>query len=115
MPILRRAEPTQSTSPYERLRLINNPFTADPIIRPNSKDSRTNGSIFADGCRREVISRFERLLLRGEDFDNRARLALLWSEGDKESGRGTGKTALLRHFQHRINRDWGVTEFRKFN
>lgn len=100
---------------YEGLALTNNPFTADPIIRPRSPDPRTNGSIFADGCRREVITRFERLLVRPEDFDNRARLALLWSEGDKESGRGTGKTALLRHFQHRINRDWGATEFKHFS
>jgi hypothetical protein len=36
-------------------------------------------------------------------------------DGDKESGRGTGKTALLRHFQHRINHDWGQTEFSKFS
>jgi hypothetical protein len=42
-------------------------------------------------------------------------MALLWSEGDKESGRGTGKTALLRHFQHRINQDWGATEFQHFS
>jgi len=60
-----------------------------------------------------VISRFEKLLIK--DFDNRARLSLLWSDGDKESGRGTGKTALLRHFQHRINRDWGQSEFSGFN
>ena len=42
-------------------------------------------------------------------------MALLWSEGDKETGHGTGKTALLRHFQHRINRDWGATEFKQFS
>ena len=42
-------------------------------------------------------------------------MALLWSEGDKETGRGTGKTAILRHFQHRINKDWGATEFKQFN
>lgn len=83
------------------------------LIRPRSKDPRANGAIFADGCRREVISRFEKLLTK--DFDNRARLSLLWSDGDKESGRGTGKTALLRHFQHRINHDWGQSEFRGFN
>src|SRR5207248_2179802 len=46
-------------------------------------------------------------------FENRVRLALLWSEGDKVTGRGTGKTAILRHFQHRINQDWGTTEFKK--
>jgi hypothetical protein len=74
-----------------------------------------NGKIFADGCRKEVISRFEKLLLRGADFENRARLALLWSEGDRESGRGTGKTALLRHFEHRINHDWGCSEFKHFS
>ena len=100
---------------YEALALTNNPFPGDPIIRPGSKDRRTNGAIFADGCRKEVISRFEKLLLRGTDFENRARMALLWSEGDKETGRGTGKTALLRHFQHRINRDWGATEFKQFS
>jgi hypothetical protein len=108
-----------ATSPtgnlYAMLALTNNPFPGDPIIRPGSKDPRTNGSIFADGCRKEVISRFEKLLLRGEDFEERTRLALLWSEGDKESARGTGKTALLRHFQHRINRDWGTSEFKHFS
>jgi hypothetical protein len=103
------------TNHYEALCLTNNPFPSDPIVRPRSADRRTNGAIFADGCRKEVISRFERLLLRGADFENRARLALLWSEGDKESGRGTGKTALLRHFQHRVNHDWGTSEFKQFS
>jgi len=102
-------------NPYEALALTNNPFPGDPIIRPRSHDRRVNGAIFADGCRKEVISRFHKLLLRGADFENRARLALLWSEGDKESGRGTGKTALLRHFEHRINQDWGATEFKQFS
>ena len=113
MPIIRKQDGQQEESPYAPLRLTNNPFLQDPIIRPRSKDPRANGAIFADGCRREVISRFEKLLIN--DFDNRARLSLLWSDGDKESGRGTGKTALLRHFQHRINHDWGQSEFRKFN
>lgn len=105
MPIIRKQDSELEVSPYAPLRLTNNPFLQDAILRPRSKDPRANGEIFADGCRREVISRFEKLLIT--DFDNRARLSLLWSDGDKESGRGTGKTALLRHFQHRINRDWG--------
>lgn len=113
MPIIRKQDGQQEDSPYAPLRLTNNPFLQDPIIRPRSKDPRANGSIFADGCRREVISRFEKLLVK--DFDNRCRLSLLWSDGDKESGRGTGKTALLRHFQHRINQDWGQSEFRGAN
>ncbi len=115
MPLIRKQEHLEVEGPYARLRLTNNPFPADPIIRPRSPDPRVNGSIFADGCRREVITRFEQMLIRPRDFTNRARLALLWSDGDKESGRGTGKTALLRHFQHRINRDWGQTEFGSFN
>ena len=40
------------------------------------------------------------------------RLAYLWAKGDSESGRGVGKTALLRYFRHRINNDWGYTEFK---
>jgi len=115
MPLPMKSVTSPITNHYESLALTNNPFPSDPIIRPRSTDRRTNGAIFADGCRKEVISRFEKLLLRGADFENRARMALLWSEGDKETGRGTGKTALLRHFQHRINRDWGATEFKQFN
>ena len=103
------------TNHYESLALTNNPFPGHPVIRPRSSDRRVNGAIFADGCRKEVISRFDKLLLRGPDFENRARMALLWSEGDTESGRGMGKTALLRHFQHRINRDWGTSEFKQFS
>lgn len=115
MPLPMKSGSSPTANLYEALGLTNNPFPNDPIIRPRSKDPRTNGAIFADGCRKEVISRFEKLLLRGTDFENRARMALLWSEGDKETGRGTGKTALLRHFQHRINRDWGTTEFKQFS
>lgn len=115
MPLPKKSGILTSANHYEALALTNNPFPSDPVIRPGASDRRTNGAIFADGCRMEVISRFEKLLLRGTDFENRARMALLWSEGDKESGRGTGKTALLRHFQHRINQDWGATEFKQFS
>lgn len=115
MPLPKKPGASQVTNHYEALGLTNNPFPGDPIIRPGSKDKRTNGAIFADGCRREVITRFEKLLLRGADFENRARMALLWSEGDNSTGRGTGKTALLRHFQHRINCDWGASEFEHFS
>src|SRR5947208_11596156 len=115
MPLPMKSGTSPTVNHYKGLGLTNNPFPSDPIIRPRSKDRRTNGAIFADGCRKEVISRFEKLLLRGTDFENRARIALLWSAGDKVTGRGTGKTALLRHFQHRINRDWGATEFKQFN
>ena len=60
---------------------------------------------------RPSIEKFERLLIRPNDFQNRVRLAYLWSKGDTESSRGMGKTALLRYFQQRINQDWGWTEF----
>lgn len=113
MPLPMKPTNTPTANPYEALGLTNNPFPGDPVIRPRSPDRRVNGAVFADGCRKEVISRFYKLLLRGTDFLERARMALLWSEGDTESGRGMGKTALLRHFQHRINHDWGKTEFKQ--
>lgn len=50
-------------------------------------------------------------MIRPDDFPNRVRLAYLWSKGDSQSGRGVGKTALLRYFRQRINSDWGRTEF----
>ncbi|HUU15038.1 MAG TPA: hypothetical protein VM182_15220 [Terriglobia bacterium] len=81
------------------------------MIIPYNDDPRRNGGIYAESAAREAIDKFERLLICPNDFFNRARLAYLWSKGDRETGRGVGKTALLRYFRHRIIQDWGATEF----
>ena len=51
MPLPMKPTGTPTTNHYEGL-ATNNPFPGDPIIRPGSKDKRTNGAIFADGCRK---------------------------------------------------------------
>jgi hypothetical protein len=98
-------------SPYEALGLTDLPFPNDPVVDLYSPDPRQNGSIYAESTAKEAIAKFEQMLIRPNDFPNRVRLAYLWSKGDSESGRGVGKTALLRYFRHRINRDLGHTEF----
>lgn len=107
--------PKKSTSPttskYTPLGLTDMPFPSDGFVDPYSTDPRTNGSIYAVDTAKSAISKFESLLVRPDDFPNRVRLAYLWAKGDSESGRGVGKTALLRFFRHRINSDWGHTEF----
>jgi len=100
-----------SPSPYEALGLTDLPFPNNPVVNPYSTDPRMNGSIYAASTVRDAIDKFERLLIRPHDFPNRVRLAYLWSKGDSESGRGVGKTALLRYFRQRINKDWGQSEF----
>ncbi|MGB6430436.1 MAG: hypothetical protein WBF06_07605 [Candidatus Acidiferrales bacterium] len=99
------------SSRYEPLGLRDLPFPTDPVINPYNDDPRKNGGIYAESAAKEAIEKFERLLISPEDFLNRARLAYLWAKGDRETGRGVGKTALLRYFRHRINHDWGATEF----
>lgn len=99
-------------SPYNRLGLKDLPFPSEPVADPYSQDPRQNGAIYAESPVQSEIEKFERLLIRPDDFSNRVRLAYLWSKGDQQSGRGMGKTALLRYFQQRINRDWGATEFK---
>lgn len=112
MPIVLPKRSTVSVpSKYEPLGLRDLPFPANAVLNPYSSDDRTNGSIYAESIAKEAIDKFERLLIRPDDFLNRARLAYLWSKGDRETGRGTGKTALLRYFRQRINKDWGRTEF----
>lgn len=101
----------QTHSKYEPLGLRDMPFPFQPVLNPYSHDPRNNGMIYAENIAREAIDKFERLLIRPDDFPNRARLAYLWSKGDRETGRGVGKTALLRYFRQRINKDWGQTEF----
>ncbi len=108
---LPRKSSTPSASPYSQLGLRDLPFPTEPVVNPYSQDPRRNGTIYAEEPVGLTIEKFERLLIRPEDFPNRARLAYLWSKGDLQSGRGMGKTALLRYFRQRINKDWGLTEF----
>ena len=98
-------------SPYEKLGLKDLPFPSVAVSDPYNSDPRRNGAIYADETVRPSIEKFQHLLIRPNDFQNRVRLAYLWSKGDAESGRGIGKTALLRYFRQRINHDWGWTEF----
>ena len=101
----------QTTSAYAKLGLKDLPFPFTPVADPYNTDPRRNGAIYADKPIRPSIDKFEQLLIRPNDFANRVRLAYLWSRGDQETGRGMGKTALLRYFRQRINQDWGRTEF----
>jgi hypothetical protein len=101
----------QASSPYAKLGLKDLPFPVVAVADPYNTDPRRNGAIYAEDPVRPSIETFEQLLIRPNDFQNRVRLAYLWSRGDQESGRGMGKTALLRYFRQRINRDWGHTEF----
>ncbi len=105
----RQSEP--APSPYNTLGLKDLPFPVTAVADPYNADPRRNGAIYAEEPVRSSIEKFERLLIRPNDFQNRVRLAYLWSRGDQETGRGMGKTALLRYFRQRINQDWGNTEF----
>ena len=107
---IRSQIPTES--PYSRLGLRDLPFPSDPVANPYSHDPRQNGAIYAESPVAAEIEKFERLLICPDDFANRERLAYLWAKGDHQSSRGMGKTALLRYFRQRINRDWGATEFK---
>ena len=106
-----RPSAQQSVSPYAKLGLKDLPFPTTPVVDPYNTDPRRNGAIYAEETVRPSLEKFQRLLIRPNDFQNRVRLAYLWSEGDVEQGRGVGKTALLRYFRQRINHDWGYTEF----
>ena len=101
----------QAESPYERLGLSDLPFSTVPVIDPHSNDPRRNGEIFATSSVQAEIEKFERILIRQNDFRNRVKIASLWAKGDAYQGRGMGKTAFLRYFQRRINADWGFEEF----
>ncbi len=101
----------QLSSPYTQLGLKDLPFPSVAVSDPYNTDPRRNGAIYAEETVGPSIEKFDQLLIRPNDFQNRSRLAYLWSRGDQETGRGMGKTALLRYFRQRINQDWGQTEF----
>ena len=111
MVTLPRRSPTPTPSRYEQLGLRDLPFPTEPVLNPYSTDPRSNGAIYAQSPVQVAIDKFERLLIRPDDFHNRVRIASLWAAGDVQSGRGMGKTAMLRFFQQRINSDWGYTQF----
>lgn len=97
---------------YATLGLKDMPFPSNGFVNPHSPDPKINGAIYAESSAKATIAKFESLLIRPDDFLNRAQLAYLWAKGDSETGRGVGKTALLQYFRQRINKDWGNTEFR---
>ncbi len=109
--VIIREETPPSENPYAKFQLKDNPFPVDAILTPQSPDPRNNGTIFAATIRKEVIESFEGRLIGKDSFNNRYRLGYLWAEGGTEYGRGVGKTALLKHFQRRINVDWGASYF----
>jgi hypothetical protein len=102
---------TSMGSIYAPLGLKDMPFPSNGFVNPHSPDPKINGAIYAVSTAKETIAKFESLLIRPDDFPNRAQLAYLWAKGDSETGRGVGKTALLQYFRQRINKDWGNTEF----
>lgn len=108
---LPRRTSTPTGERYAGLGLNDLPFSTYPVLNPYSTDPRNNGAIYALAPVQEAIDKFERLLIRPEDFHNRVRIASLWAAGDVQQGRGRGKTAMLRFFQRRINDDWGDTQF----
>lgn len=108
---LPRRSAVATTSRYEKLGLRDLPFSTDPVLNPYSTDDRINGAIYAQEPVQAAIDKFERLLIRPDDFHNRVSIASLWSAGDVQSGRGRGKTAMLQFFKQRINADWGATQF----
>ncbi len=112
--IIRKVVTSGQQSPSPELReldLTANPFPPDAILNIGSDDPRINGEIFAEGVRKDVIETFERRILGKGNFGARARMGYLWAEGGPETGRGVGKTALLRFFQHKINNSWGADYF----
>lgn len=101
----------KAESIYKSLGLKDQPFSTEPVANPYSEDPLMYGAIYAESPVQAKIKQFEQLLIRPNDFLNRVGFAGLWAKGDQQSGRGMGKTALLRYFRHRINIDWGATEF----
>src|SRR4051812_25083415 len=102
---------TEIGSIYAPLGLTNMPFPSNGFVNPHSPDPKINGAIYAVSTAKETIAKFESLLIRPDDFPNRAQLAYLWAKGDSETGRGVGKTALLQDSRKRIKKDGGNTEF----
>ncbi len=74
----KRSTASSNPSPYESLGLKDLPFPNEPAVNPYSTDPRRNGTIYAESPAKVEIEKFERLLIRPDDFSNRVRLAYLW-------------------------------------
>ena len=74
---LPRRTSQQTVSPYTALGLKDLPFPATAVADPYNEDARRNGAIYAEEPVRSSIDKFEQLLIRPNDFQNRVRLAYL--------------------------------------
>ena len=86
MPInLPKKSTTEIASIYTLLGLTDMPFPSNGFVNPHSPDPKINGAIYAVSTAKETIAKFESLLIRPDDFLNRAQLAYLWAKGDSEN------------------------------
>lgn len=100
------AEERKEVNPYAKLNLARNPFPPEGIVRVNSDDPVENGAIFDTTIRTGVLRRFKTKFIMPSKMRKINPMGYLWSPGGYEN-RGLGKTAILRYFQTRINRDYG--------
>ncbi|MFC1865757.1 hypothetical protein ACFLYB_03495 [Chloroflexota bacterium] len=103
----RQAEPVQeSTNKYEILGLRENPFPAEPSLKPGSGDPRENGTIYNEELHRDKQDILEKLMIPSPEQRNPLSIAFLMDHATRR-GRGIGKSAFLKYQRDRIMSDFG--------
>lgn len=86
---------------YLELGFTQNPFPVEPIVKPDSDDERSNGSIFLEEIRKDEIEEFKKILVEGNN-----KLCVMMDYAAYR-GRGIGKSAYLNYLKRYINQDFG--------
>lgn len=107
MPLeLRGGKKAESTNPFARYKLRENPFTAAPVANYAAEDPRLR-KIFSREAQKSAIERIEARWIGTKLFKERLRVGFLWAQSTDLTDKGMGKSAVVFHVIDRLNEGWG--------
>jgi hypothetical protein len=108
---LRGGKKADTTSPFARFKLRDNPFVSAPVANFAASDPRLR-KIFSREAQKAAIERIEARWVGTKLFPERLRVGFLWAQSTDLTDKGMGKSAVLFHIIDRLNEGWGQAYFK---
>src|SRR2546423_10741484 len=107
---LRGGKKADSSNPFARFKLKDNPFVSAPVANFAATDPRLR-KIFSREAQKSAIERIEGRWIGTKLFNERLRVGFLWAQSTDLTDKGMGKSAVVFHVVDRLNDGWGQQYF----
>jgi hypothetical protein len=107
MPLdLRGGKKAETSNPFARFKLRDNPFVSAPVANFAATDPRLR-KIFSREAQKTAIERIEARWIGTKLFKERLRVGFLWAQSTDLTDKGMGKSAVVFNVIDRVNDGWG--------